>query len=1459
MLRLTLLFLFLSFAPLHLIKGECKYYKITLTEVEINSACFVVADGPGLEDPTINIYCLDQSTLHYSSEWEIDIPTTGSYPLPALNWNFCADNNEFIFGPIPEGDTSIDLYLELFESDDNDCSDHADPTDDCINTGVGTLSLNPGVGQLAINGNNGIMYTYFLEELNTVIEGITVGTPLCQSNNTYSIDIELTYQFENFCDLFPNSSPDLIVNGHSFVMTGSPQIITLVDLPANGNEVDINVSLSDNGCEQTYVNAFSAPSIPEAMIEAPDGFVIDCNHFPLNLDASSSSGDLPLEYLWNTGENKESIDVAMGDSYQLTVTSQYGCTSTTAVDVSWNLMDPEANIVSTEDTLTCLIEEILLDASASFGTGELLYEWNTGESSSSISIDNAGLYQLTITDTNNGCTQSIDYMVWEDVELPQIVIDIPDGDTLNCSLDQLVINALSNNLEEVLIYDWSNGETSSSTIISEEGLYTLTVIDSNNGCSTSLAINIWEDVQEPQINIDLPEGDTLNCVLSQIVIDASSSFGNGDLSYIWNTGEAGEIITVSDIGPYTLTITDNSNGCTSETAIDIWEDIAAPNININLPNGDTLNCELSQIQLDVTNSSENADLSYEWSTGETQELITIDEMGTYFVTVTDNANECTNIAQVSITKSLNPPEIIINSPNGDTLNCYFDQIILDGTASTGGGALEFLWSTDESTQMISVSEIGTYVLTITDIQNACTSTAEISISQNIDQPEINLEFPNGDTISCAMNELLIDASSSLPNNELNYLWYDGSQQPTNTISNAGEYSLTVTDLGNGCTHSETFLIEENTQNPDLTLALPAGDVLQCNQSDLSIVANSNTENISYEWNTGEISQTINIGSPGLYQLTITAENGCTESAEIEISIDNNVVEIFFDLPGGAILNCNNPTLSIDASSSSGEGSLMFSWNNGMEGEQITVSETGIYALTIIDQAGCITTDSIQIMDDFSMPDILFYSPLGDTLDCTVELINLDASGSTSETILSYEWSTGESQSSIDITSAGIYYLTITQANGCSDIDSFEVFASAILPTINLDFPLGQTINCLHSNIIIDASQSEGVGLLNYNWSTNENTEIINVNNIGDYTLTVSDQNGCSSSSAFQITEDLVEPVAIIGLPLGETLGCELDSIILDASPSMSQGILTYNWSTNQETENISIGTPANYALTITDINGCKDIASVEIFSVDELVISYEVTAPSCYAMMDGIINVQTINGGTPPYFAQVDNTTSMELLSFPYLIQSLDSGEYSLTIIDSGGCTWQEIINIPEGFEPFAQAGDDISITAGSNVIVELITNLANPTIIWTPSDNVELLNNGFFQLTPESTTNYVIELTDENGCQALTGITISIDHSSDNIYIPNVFSPTSGITSNQVFTFFGNFDHLKTVHTFSIYDRWGNQMYEASNSDNFQDIGWNGQVNNQMALTGVYVYHVVIEYNNGTMETFVGDIQLIR
>jgi gliding motility-associated-like protein len=281
----------------------------------------------------------------------------------------------------------------------------------------------------------------------------------------------------------------------------------------------------------------------------------------------------------------------------------------------------------------------------------------------------------------------------------------------------------------------------------------------------------------------------------------------------------------------------------------------------------------------------------------------------------------------------------------------------------------------------------------------------------------------------------------------------------------------------------------------------------------------------------------------------------------------------------------------------------------------------------------------------------------------------------------YEWSNGAEPTSAETTNTqvglapGTHYVRITDANGCS------VFASSEIS--QPDAPLALTavqVNplCYGSNTgSIETEVTGGTPPYTYAWSTGATSPDIYSLQAGEYTLTVTDDNGCLISETFTLTQ----PDALIAeITSGNVLCKGGDDGYISVEVSGGIKPYSYNWSnghTEKSHEQLIAGT---YNITITDANGCELNESVQITEPSEnLTLSQSITDISCYGNSDGEIQVNPL-GGTSPYSFKWYDSESNVLNETGSLLSNAPAGDYRVTVTDDNGCvrTLESVINQPE-------------------------------------------------------------------------------------------------------------------------------------------------------------------------------------
>ncbi len=363
-------------------------------------------------------------------------------------------------------------------------------------------------------------------------------------------------------------------------------------------------------------------------------------------------------------------------------------------------------------------------------------------------------------------------------------------DTLICPGDSVNLHMSGYNS-----YQWSTGGTNSSETFWAEGVYTVTVIDSNN-CT---AVDSFQ-LEFSSVPDNVLPSDTFVCPYGNVSIEAASGF----LSYIWSTGDMGNNVVLPGAGVYSVTIVD-TNGCTHTDDI-LLDSLPIPMITIP---GVVDICQGDTAQIVVQGGA----LSYQWSNGTTGGVLETSVGGVYVVSATGD-NGCYSVDTVEVVVHDEPVVEFL-----DTVICNDEPIQL----ATNQMFSEYQWSTGDTTSTITVSQPGQYAVTVID-EFGCTGEEVITI--NAYQVNVSL---GPDTFLCSGDVILLGVG----NNYVSYLWDNGSTSSGTVVGNGGVYWVEVTG-GGGCKAIDTIIIDEvSIPVADFTEVVIAPQVNFTNQSNIS--------------------------------------------------------------------------------------------------------------------------------------------------------------------------------------------------------------------------------------------------------------------------------------------------------------------------------------------------------------------------------------------------------------------------------------------------------------------------------------------------------------------------------------------------------------------------------------------------------------------------------------------------
>jgi gliding motility-associated-like protein len=556
-----------------------------------------------------------------------------------------------------------------------------------------------------------------------------------------------------------------------------------------------------------------------------------------------------------------------------------------------------------------------------------------------------------------------------------VVAPVNLGPDVNlCPGDTLILNAGAG----YTVYQWQNLAATQTFTVTTGGVYHVTVTGS---CGTTDRDTVTVTMlPAPVVNLG---NDTVICSGNSLLLDAGAGFA----SYNWQNGSSTQTFSVNTSGTYHVTVTNASN-CDDRDSIQVTVN-PSPVVNLG---PDQSVCGGTNVTLDA-----GAGFSgYLWHDGSSGQTFSTTVSGVYHVTVT-NAFGCTDRDSLTLTVNPNP---IINLGN-DTLICQGQSMMLD----PGAGYTNYIWHNGSGAQTFNATSTGNYHVTVTDA-NGCTDRDTIALIVPIFS--VNL----GPDVSFCMGETVTFSAGA---GFSAYLWNNNSTASTLTVNSTGVYSVTVTGQG-GCTATDqvsvlnVWTLPTPNIGPDQTLC--AGQIA---------LLDAGPGYSAYQWGTGPVTQTAPAANVGTYAVTVTDNNGCIGSDQMDITA---VFPLPFANLGPDQILCEPSTATLDP----GAGGTSFQWSNGANSQSIVATTSGTYYVTVTNSCGSVV-DGINI-GIFPAPPVLDLGP--DVFICNDEVVL-----SANESFPSYLWNIGATTGSITVKDAGTYWLTA--GNECGSFtDTIEV-------------------------------------------------------------------------------------------------------------------------------------------------------------------------------------------------------------------------------------------------------------------------------------------------------------------------------------------------------------------------------------------------------------------------------------
>ncbi|MGV9013301.1 MAG: gliding motility-associated C-terminal domain-containing protein [Flavobacteriales bacterium] len=609
----------------------------------------------------------------------------------------------------------------------------------------------------------------------------------------------------------------------------------------------------------------------------------------------------------------------------------------------------------------------------------------------------------------------------------------------------------------------------------------------------------------------------------------------------------------------------------------------------------------------------------------------------------------------------------------DTTLCQGEILGLNATVPGGS----YVWNNGSTSATRTISTAGIYGVTVT--AQGCSNADQINVAFN-PVPVLDL---GADTTLCVGNNITL--SAALPG--ATYSWSNGSSASTLNVNTSGTYWGEV-DL-NGCTDRDTILVSFNA----LPVVNLGPDTTLCQGETLAL--NATVPGGSYVWNNGSTSGTRTISTAGIYAVTVTAL-GCSNADQINVAF--NTVPVV-DLGADTTL-CAGNSITLSAALPG----ATYSWSNGSSASTLNINTSGTYWAEV-DLNGCTDRDTVLVSFN-ALPVVNLGS---DTTLCQGETLGLNATVPGG----SYVWNNGATSATRNISTAGIYAVTVT-VQGCSNADQINV-AFNPLPVVDLG---ADVLVCPGASATFNAT----VPAATYLWNSGSTASSITTGTPGTYSVQVT-VDGCSASDAIVLGNFNLQTV---------NLGPDLS---LCAGQPQQVGLnipgATYLWSTGATVDSIMIASAGTVWVRAT-LNGCiaSDTMSVTVTPLPAVSLgSDQPICPGATLALDATV------AGTATYLWNNGATS-------PTITAGVGTWQVAVT---QAGCTGTDMLSITALPLPLVDLGPDTTLCAGNSINLSAATPGA--TYAWNDGSS----NPTFSVGSPGS---YWVEA-DLNGCMDRDTVTI--------------------------------------------------------------------------------------------------------
>lgn len=695
---------------------------------------------------------------------------------------------------------------------------------------------------------------------------------------------------------------------------------------------------------------------------------------------------------------------------------------------------------------------------------------------------------------------------------------------------------------------------------------------------------------------------------------------------------------------------------------------------------------------------------------------------------------------------------------------------------TGGTNLTFAWSNGATSYNLDGVSAGTYTLTLTNDAGCSTTFGPYVLTGGgapslTTPPTITNQTCNGNGSLAGM---VVNSSVAIQSIQMNGNVVSSYDQ---TLP-AGSYTFVVTDV-NGCIGTFGPYVIQSISAPSIAgtaTIIDATCIADGSISGLSVTGG--TAPITYAWNGNNSTDASLVAANGSYTLTATDAIGCTVTSGPHV-IGMAPTPAISGTPVLQQPTCIVPGNITGLTASGGVGTLTYSWNGSPStGTDLFGISAGSYTLTVTDANGCTDTEGPIVLIAPDMPVIsgtAIVSPI--TCNGPATITGLTVTGGSAPYIYMYN-TTINADANLSTTVAGTYTLNVGDANGCTVTSGPYQISEIALPTIT-GLAVNNDQTCTQLGQVGFTNITGGQAPYTVLWSDNASTGNTADVPAGTYTVTVTDDLGCSVTSSLLTVALTPAPTLNETAANVQNIPCQGNGGITGISVVGGVGPFTYSWNgVSSAGADLSTSTPGAFTLQVTDANGC--VVQSNVYNLTQVggpsIGSPTVNQPTCTS--DGTITNINVTGGTAPYTA----TWNSNPVTAPYNLTVSNPGTYVFSVTDANGCVTTEsfVINPVVGIEVLGTPNiipatctegggvTGLTYTSAGNLTLRRYRNVAT-SIAYSLGANpgLDLVNH-----LPSGT--YFLELTDDLGCTASYGpIVIPGPDKPRFDFYPEVVQPT--------------------------------------------------------------------------------------